>query len=369
MKYFFAAIACAFAFLVSAQQQHYLLVGTYTNGKSKGVYVYRFLPNGKALLLDSAETPNPSYLAVSPSQKFVYAVNELGADEGGGSVTAFRFDAQRGKLAMLNSTPAMGEHPCYISIDNTGRWAVVGNYTGGNVAVLPIEKDGRVGNAVTTVQHHGKGFTDRQEKPHVHATVLSRDNRTLFVPDLGIDKLMIYAFNPVTGSLAPKDSLQASEKGGGPRHFEIHPSSKWAYLLQELSGKVTVYRHTNGRLQPVQNISMVPRNFGGSFTGADIHVSPDGRFLYTSVRDESNTIAIFRINPSSGRLTLVGHQSTRGKTPRNFSLDPSGKFLMVANQRSDEVVVFRVNRKTGLLTDTGNRLSVGSPVCLKWITK
>lgn len=347
--------------------QPYLLAGTYTGEKSKGIYVYRFGANGSAELVDSAVTPNPSYLAVSPDQQFVYAVNELGNGEGGGKVTAFRFDKGTGKLTPLNQASSVGEHPCYITTDQTGKWVIVGNYSSGTVAVLPVKNDGSLGEAVAVQQHKGKGPTDRQKSPHVHATVISKDNKTLYVPDLGIDKLMIYSFNAKTGHLAPKDTTLSSAPGAGPRHFTFHPNAKWAYLLQELSGKISVYRVQNGLLQPLQTLSALPKDFKGSFTSADIHISPDGNFLYASNRDESNTLAIFRINTGDGKLTLVGHQPVLGKTPRNFSFDPSGNFLLAANQRSDEIVVFAVNKSTGLLTDTGNRIAIGSPVCIKWV--
>lgn len=350
-------------------QPPYLLAGTYTSGKSKGIYVFRFDQNGKAEAVDSVETPNPSYLAVSPDQRFIYAVNELGAGEGGGKVSAFRFDKTNGKLLPLNQQSARGEHPCYIAVDKEGKWVVVGNYSSGNVAVLPIQDDGSLGEAVTTVQHNGKGTHPRQEKPHVHQTVLSGDNRFLYVPDLGIDKLMVYSFNAQDGSLKPFDTNLKLPDGSGPRHMDLHPNGKWAYLLQELSGNVTVFKTNNGRLQPVQTTSAIPADFTQSFTCADVHVSPDGKYLYTSARDKANTLAIFSINPDDGKLMITGHQSTMGNTPRNFNFDPSGNYLLVANQNSDEIVVFHRDHRTGKLTDSGNRIKVGSPVCLKWITR
>jgi 6-phosphogluconolactonase len=368
MKYLLILLLSGFFMMAASQKPAYLLVGTYTGGKSKGIHVFRFDANGKAEPLDSAVTPNPSYLAVSPDQQFVYAVNELGAGEGGGKVSAFRFDKATGKLTPLNQQPSQGEHPCYITVDKTGKWVIVGNYSSGTVAVLPILTDGSLGEAVTTVQHQGKGKHLRQEGPHVHQTVLSADNRFLYVPDLGIDKLMIYSFDAQNGELIPVDTTLKLPDGSGPRHFDFHPSQKWGYLLQELSGKVTVFKNKGGRLQPVQSIAVLPAGFAQSFTAADVHVSPDGRFLYTSARDASNTLAIFKINPADGRLMITGHQSTLGKTPRNFNLDPSGAYLLAANQNSDEIVVFHRNQRTGKLTDSGNRIEIGKPVCIRWIT-
>ena len=209
---------------------------------------------------------------------------------------------------------------------------------------------------------------ERQSKPHVHCTILSADNRFLFVADLGIDKVMIYAFDAITGKLAPaKIPFAKVMDGSGPRHFTFHPNNKYAYLIEELSGNVVTYQYNNGSLKNIQQISSMPAN-DTSFAGsADIHVSPDGKFLYASNRGTSNTIAIFKINQQTGKLTLVAHQSTLGQTPRNFNFDPTGNFLLVANQNSDEVVVFKRDKLTGLLTDSGNRIGVGKPVCLKWI--
>ena len=367
MKVLFTLFFTSLITISLSQSYTYLLVGTYTGGQSKGIYVFRFHQNGKAEAVDSVVTPNPSYLAISPDQQFVYAGNELGAREGGGKVSAYRFDKSVGKLSLINEKSTRGEHPCYVTVDKDRRWVIVGNYSSGNLSVLPVLADGSLGEAVTTVQHQGKGTHRRQEKPHVHQTVLSADNRFLYVPDLGIDKLMVYAFNAKDGSLNPSDTTVRLPNASGPRHLAIHPNNKWIYLLQELSGNVTMFTAANGHLNAEQTTFSLPAGFARPFTCADIHVSPDGRFLYTSARDEANMLAAFQINPTNGRLTIVGHQSTLGRTPRNFVLHPSGNYLLAANQNSHEIVVFARNQQTGKLSDSGNRISVGSPVCLKWI--
>lgn len=363
MVMFFCTTACT-------AQKNYLLVGTYTRGKSTGMYVYEFdSRTGKAKVVDSVQTPNPSYLAVSPDQKFVYAVSETMRGNYSGKVRAFSFDKKTGGLSFINEQSSVGDNPCYIIVDKTGKWVSVGNYSSGTLAVLPVNKDGSLGEAVSSNRHWGKGVNaQRQEAPHVHSTVLSPDNKYLFVQDLGIDKIITYAFDDKTGSIAPKDSVKLND-GAGPRHFEFHPDGKWAYLIEELSGAVTAFGYEDGKLQKVQTISALPENFTQTFTTADIHVSGDGKFLYATVRDASNTIAIFKIDENTGRLSLVGHQSTLGKTPRNFNFDPSGNYLLVANQNSDNIVIFKINRQTGMLTDTGNRINVGSPVCIKWTKK
>jgi 6-phosphogluconolactonase len=357
-------------FSSSWAQTTYLLAGTYTKGKSKGIYVYSFNHrDGSAKLVDSVSTPNPSYLAVSPDQRFVYAVSEVMRGNRSGKVRAFAFDKKNGSLRLLNEQSSVGDNPCYVSIDKTGKWVIVGNYTSGTLAVLPVKNDGSLGPAVSSAEHHGHGtHPARQEAPHVHSVVLSPENQFLFVPDLGIDRIMVYTFNNKTGMIAPaQDSVVKLQDGSGPRHFDFHPSGKWAYLVQELSGTVTAFQYGAGKLKSIQTISTLPAHYDQSFTSADIHVSHDGKYLYATNRDSSNTIAIFKINQQTGRLELLGHHTTSGKTPRNFNFDPSGDFLLVANQNSDNIVIFRVNHKTGGLSDTGNRIDVGNPVCIKWV--
>ncbi|HEX7847170.1 MAG TPA: lactonase family protein [Chitinophagaceae bacterium] len=354
-----------------APHEQYLLVGTYTStsaGKSEGIYVYRFnTETGEATYVNKAITENPSFLAVSPDQKFVYAVNEGAKDKG--SIAAFSFDRGNGQLTYLNSQPSGGDHPCYVAIDKTGKWVTSGNYSGGSLAVFPVDKTGKLGNQVSHMQHQGYSVnTERQTAPHVHSTVFSPDNKFLFVPDLGIDKVMIYSFNAKNGKLAAaKIPFHMTEAGAGPRHFDFSPNGKFAYLMEEMSGSISAYSYQKGELHLLQNISALPPEYNGAIGSADIHVSPDGKFLYASNRGESNTIAIFKIDAATGMLSVAGHQSTLGKTPRNFNFDPSGNFLLVGNQNSDEIVIFKRDKETGLLTDTKKRIAVGKPVCIKWI--
>lgn len=358
---------------LAAQQKYYLVVGTYTSGKSEGIEIFTFdATTGDAQPLTKIKTPNPSYLAIASNGRFIYSVNEGEDSLGkGGRVTAFSFDAAAGTLKQLNQQSSGGNNPCYIAIDKTGRWITVGNYSTGNLAVLPITDDHSLGFVTEVFSHSGSGPNkDRQEAPHVHATVFSPDNKFLFVPDLGIDKIMVYSFNSSTGKLTRAGSSFVTVKGGsGPRHLDFHPSGKYAYLMQELSGTVTTFKYQpGGQLKAIQTLSALPGDFHGAMGSADIHVSPDGRFVYCSNRGESNSITIFSADPTSGLLTVKGHQSTLGKTPRNFNFDPTGRFLLVANQNSDTIVVFRRNSESGLLEDTGKRINVGNPVCIKWIS-
>lgn len=371
-KFLFLVFFVLWGVIAKAQQQSYLITGTYTNGKSEGIYVFQFNSNnGTAKTVSSIKISNPSFVAISPDEKFVYSVEENAADKGrGGNITAFSFDKTTGTLTFINRQPSAGDHPCYVSTDKTGKWVAAGNYTSGSLSILPVLTDGSLGAATTIIKHEGSGFNKaRQASPHVHCTYFSPDNRFLFVPDLGIDKVMIYAFDETTGKLtAAKQPFAESVPGSGPRHINFHPSNKYAYLMQELSGTITAFKYKNGKIKSRQIISSMPAgdtSFAGS---ADIHVSPDGKFLYASNRAESNTIGIFSINQKNGKLSLIGHQSTLGKTPRNFNFDPSGNFLLVANQNSDAIVIFKVDKQTGLLTDTHNRIDVGKPVCLKWIS-
>jgi 6-phosphogluconolactonase len=358
--------AAVFLFAQSSNEQ-YLLIGTYTSGNSEGVYVYKFnTETGECRFISTAKSSNPSFLAVSPDKKFVFAVNE----DDPGEVTSFSFNKTDGRLKQLNQQPSHGRHPCYITVDKTGKWVIVGNYSSGTIAVYPVLQDGSLGKATDTVLHEGSSVnTDRQEAAHVHATVLGKNNKTLYVPDLGMDKVMIYSFDSKTGKL--KEAAMPfvmTEAGTGPRHLDFHPNGKFAYLMEELTGSVSVYKiEKDGYLSLLQNISGLPRDFIGDVGSADIHVSPDGKFLYCSNRGESNTIGIFSVSAATGELSWVNYQSTLGKKPRNFNFDPSGNFLLVANQDSDEIVIFKIDHKTGLLTDTGKRVRVPKPVCIKWI--
>lgn len=360
---------------VRAQQKDdYLILGTYTNAGSHGIYVAKFdKRSGGLTMVDSVKASNPSFLTVSPDKNYVYAVNEnANAATPNGSVSSYHFNKKIGKLLFLNQQKTKGNHPCYISIDKTGQWLFVGNYSSGNLSVLPVSANlGIIDTATTTIQHVGSSINkERQNAPHVHQTVLSKNNKWLLVPDLGTDQLMLYQFNKNKRTLTPSATpFVKSIAGSGPRHISFGVSEKYVYLLEELTGTIAAYQFSpnDGSLKLIQQISTVPDDFKGFAGSADIHVSPDGKFLYASNRGESNSIATFSINRKSGELTKVSVDSVLGLTPRNFSIHPSGKYLLVANQNSNEVVVFARSMQTGLLTDTGNRLALSRPVCLQWI--
>jgi len=369
-----AIVAFSALFALAQDNDYYMLVGTYTStrpGGSEGVYVYRFnTSTGESVKVSSVAIQNPSYLSVSPNEKYVYAVQEVDSKvQGGGQVSSFTFNKTDGRLTPVNTQSSGGNSPCYVQVDNTGKWVFVGNYSSGTLSVYSVNNDGSLGSPAT-IQHSGTGPNkQRQEGPHVHCTVISPDNKWLYVPDLGIDKVMIYKFDEKTGKLTnnAKDGFAAAESGAGPRHITFAPNKQFAYVIYELAGQVAAYQYKKGGLKLIQRISTIDTTQKPNPGSADIHVSPDGKFLYASNRGNLNNIAWYKIDPSSGKLTVAGFQSTLGKTPRNFNIDPSGNYLLAANQGSNEIVVFKRDKNTGALTDTGKRISVGQPVCIKWV--
>lgn len=352
-------------------------VGTYTEqgGKSKGIYAFRFdATTGQSTALGlAAETTNPSFVALHPNGRFLYAVNELQNYEGpnSGGVSAFAVDPKTGKLKFLNEVRSRGADPCYIIVDKAGKNVLVANYTGGSVAVFPILEDGRLGDAVTFIQHKGHGTNpQRQEGPHAHSIDLSPDNRFAFVDDLGLDELMTYNYSPEKNPrLGPENPPHVNfDPGSGPRHFALHPSGKFGYVVAEMASTVTALSVDlkTGRVERLQTLSTLPKDFKGENDDAEVHVHPSGKFLYTSNRGH-NSIAVFAIDPGKGTLTPIEYVPTQGKIPRSFEIDPTGHFLLAENQDSNNIVVFRIDQKTGRLTPTGQVLEVGSPVCVKFL--
>ena len=275
-----------------------------------------------------------------------------------------------GKLSFINNVSAGGDGPCYISVDDQNKFVFVGNYDGGSLSAIPLKADGSLSADIQFIQHEGSSINkSNQDKPHVHATVLSADNRFLFVPDLGTDKVNIYTIDRTKGKpLTPATPAFVSVKpGSGPRHFVFHPTNKFAYLIQEMMGIVTVFDYKDGKLNARQSVDMPATGFSGKIDAADIHLSPDGKFLYGSLRGDINELVIYSIN-SKGELAYAGRQSTLGKIPRNFAIDPTGAYLLAANQNTDEIIIFKRNQKTGLLTDTGKKISISKPVCLKFVS-
>jgi 6-phosphogluconolactonase len=349
-------------------QEHYMLVGTYDSPRSEGVYVFKFnSKDGTSKEISHVKASNPSFITLSPNEKFVYAVHETAPQDGkGGDVAVFSFDKLSGSLSFINKQASGGDHPCHVETDKTGQWLFASNYTSGSLSVLPINADGGLGKA-TVIQHTGAGkHPQRQKGPHVHGAVVTADNSQVLVTDLGIDKVLIYSLDANSGKLvAGEQPFSASVPGAGPRLMTFHPNNKYAYLVEELSGTVVFFKYKKGKLEAKQRISTMVAGDTLAPNSAFVQTSPDGKFLYASNRGDVNSIAIYSIN-KKGKLNTLEHQSTLGRTPRNFSIDPSGNYLLCENQNSDEIVVFKRDKKTGLLTDSGNRIKVGKPVCIKW---
>lgn len=347
-------------------------IGTYTNGKSEGIYVYRMEKSTGVLEYVSKATgvDNPSFLAVHPQQSYLYAVNEVGefAGKSSGAVSAFSIESQTGELTYLNQQPTHGPGPCHLSVDQTGKLVLVANYGGGSVSVLPIQNDGQLGEATDFIQHEGSSINPRrQEGPHAHSIILSPDNRYAFVPDLGLDKIMIYQLNLTQGKLKPNDEPWVQVKAGaGPRHFTFHPNGRYAYVINELDSTFTAFTYdgTHGTLKEMQMVPTLPEDFEGTSHCADLHISPSGKFLYGSNRGH-DSIVIYAIDENTGKLTYVGHELTQGENPRNFVIDPTGTFLLAANQSTDTIVTFRIDQQTGKLMSTGHVAEVPQAVCLK----
>jgi 6-phosphogluconolactonase len=347
-----------------------LLIGTYTTGKSQGIYVYHFdTGTGKVSYQDKVTgVNNPSYLAISNNRRFVYSVNEVGADRAG-SVSSFSFDAKSGKLTLINKQPSNGAGPCYVSVDKANKNIFIANYAGGSLSVLPVKADGSLGEPSQTIQDDGTGPNkDRQAGPHVHTAVLSPDEKYLLYTDLGTDKLNIMQYNPEAAKpLTPAPQPFVSVSGGsGPRHIAFSNNGQYLYLIQEMGGAINTYSYNDGQLKQLASQTIVPDGFDGQIGAADIHISPDGKFLYSTNRGSANEVEVFAINRDNGSLAFIQRTPSLGKTPRNFVIDPTGNFLLVANQNSDDVYVFGINKTTGKLTYTGNKIEVGNPSCLKF---
>ena len=353
------------------QANRRVYIGTYSKANSKGIYVYELDSSGQ--LRDTGQTAqaqNPSYLALHPSGQFLYAVSEVAHSDGepGGGVSAFAIDASTGGLSFLSQQSSRGEGPCHVAVDPGGHVVTVANYGGGNIASLPIQADGRLGPATAFFQHQGSSVNaQRQSEPHAHSVAIDAQGRFALACDLGLDKILVYAVDGSRARLAPQVLAASARPGAGPRHFAFHPSNRFGYSINELDSTVSAfaYQPERGELSEIQTLSALPEDFAGSSSGAAIHISPDGQFLYASNRGH-DSLAMFSINASTGLLSLLGHEPTQGQTPRGFAINPTGAFLLAANQDSDSIVVFRIDQQTGRLAPTGQSVQVPSPVCVKF---
>jgi len=357
--------AAAAGQLMAAEKQALVYIGTYTRGGSKGIYAYRFnTTSGKLTEAGlGAEVQNPSFLYVTPSGKRLYSVGEAQV----GTVTAFNVDRATGKLAKINDQPTGGAGPCHLVADKAGRALIVVHYNSGSVSAFHLKDDGSVGERTALVQHSGTGADkQRQDKAHAHSVNLSKNEQFAVVADLGIDQFIVYKFDAAKGTLTQHSKAEV-KAGSGPRHFSFHPNYKFAYGVNEMGSTVTAFdwSESGGTLKEIQTISTLPADFKGSSNCAEILVHPSGKFVYASNRGH-DSIAGYTI-ASDGKLTFMGTTSTEGKTPRNFRIDPSGAWMIAANQDSGNLVVYKIDKANGKLTATGEQAKVPFPVCVKFI--
>ncbi|MBI1347288.1 beta-propeller fold lactonase family protein [bacterium] len=348
--------------------------GTYSQPKDGGIFTATFdAATGKlspATL--AAPTVNPSFVAIHPNHKFLYAVGEIADFQGQktGGVSAYAIDAKTGKLMLLNQQSSAGTGPCHIVLDKTGGTALVANYGGGSVASLAIGADGKLTPAVSAIQHKGSSVnSSRQEAPHAHSINLDAANEFAFAADLGLDKILVYKFDPAAHTLTPNspDGVEVAP-GAGPRHFAFHPSGQFAYVINELSNTVTAFKYDDhaGVLTEIQTITTLPEDYKETSYTSEVVVHPSGKFLYGSNRGH-DSLAVFAIDPSTGKLTSTGFVKMAGKTPRNFSIDPTGRWILAGNQGSNTVSVFSIDPETGMLTQQGESIDVPAPVCVRFL--
>ncbi len=369
MRSWISIVAILCSHLLHAQQCR-VFIGSYNWDKAKaGIYT---------CILDTATgklgTPtavssilNPAYLNVSPDGRFIYACTEA-QTPGGGSVSSFLFDPTAGALTFINEQKSEGENPVYLSVHPAGKWLVNGNYTGGSISVYPLEADGSISPACQVIS-----FTDysvnkeRQGSAHIHAVCFAPDGVHILAPDLGSDKIRCFDFDTARAKPLRQNAILCVKTmpGSGPRHIAFHPDGRYCYCIEELTGTISAYTYSEGKLDSIQRISGHEGNDEQGYHSADIHISPDGRYLYASNRGNEDNLAIFSIDQQNGRLTAAGYESTGGRHPRNFAIEPSGKFLLVANQESGNVVVFRRDTRTGKLTRTKNRIKIPGASCVK----
>jgi len=346
-------------------------IGSYAKDSENGIHHFTldFASGGLTAAGGASGVANPSFVAISPDKKFLYAIGETGGKKGG-AVVSFAID-EKGGLKKISDSNSGGAGPCYVTADKTGKVVLVANYSGGSVASLPVSADGKLSEPATFVQHTGSSVDKgRQEKPHAHSINVSPDNKFALAADLGLDKILIYKLDPEKGTIKPNDpAFGELPPGSGPRHFAFHPNAKYLYVCGEMTSTVHAYAWDGekGSLKLLQSLSTLPEPVKGNST-AECQVHPTGKFVYVSNRGH-NSVAIFKVDDETGKLTAAGHAPTGGKTPRNFGIDPTGQFLIAANQDSNNVVVFKIESGSGIPKPTGVEVSVPKPVCVKFLQR
>ena len=351
-----------------------IYIGTYTGPHSKGIYVSRFDSKTGSLSTPelAAETPNPTFLALHPNRRFLYAVGEMSSFAGkpGGAISAFSIDAKTGGLSLLNQQSSRGAGPCHLALESKGQCLLAANYGSGSIVASPIEPDGKLSEAGTFIQHAGSSTNaKRQTGPHAHFIMADPADRFALTCDLGLDEVLVYRLDAGKASLTPNEPPSVSIKAGsGPRHLAFHPNGRFVYLINEMASTLTAlsYDSKRGALQELQTVSTLPDDFRGSSTGAEVQVHPSGKFVYASNRGH-DSIAVFATDAKTGKLKYLQHQPTGGKMPRHFALDPSGHWLLAENQGSDNIVVFSIDSKTGRLMPTAHTIGISAPVCVQFV--
>jgi len=355
-----------------AAEKMSVYVGSYADAKVNGIHHFTLdLETGALTAAGGASgVANPSFVAISPDKKFLYAIGETGGKKGG-AVVSFSIDEKSGALTQLSESSSVGNGPCYITADKTGKVVLVANYGGGSVASIPVSADGKLSEAATFVQHTGSSINKgNQAGPHAHSINVSPDNKFALAADLGIDKILVYKLDPAKGTMVANDPPSADlPPGSGPRHFAFHSSGKYVYACGEINSTVNAFTYDadKGVLKHFQALSTLPEPVKGNST-AECQVHPSGKFVYVSNRGH-NSVAVFHVDETTGKLTAAGHAPTGGKTPRNFGVDPTGKFLIAANQDSSNVVVFKIDPKTGMPSPAGHEVAVPKPVCVKFLQR
>ncbi|MFI5381289.1 MAG: lactonase family protein [Tepidisphaerales bacterium] len=368
------ATACAAADGPPKPGKYWVFVGTYTSAQNPGLHLLQVdTATGDTKYIGVvAEIQNPTFLAVDAEQKHLYAAGEVGNFQGkpAGFVSAFSLDRKTGQLKALGSQSSGGRGPCHVSVDAQGKNVLVANYSGGSIAALPLNDDGSLKEPSSFIQHTGKGPNPRrQEAPHAHGIYPAPSGDLLLVPDLGLDKIMLYRLDSKLGQLKPNDPAAGNAApGAGPRHLAFNPSKNLVYCVNEMASTVTTFAFdpAKGSLTATASISTLPPDFKDPTTTAEIFMHPNGKFLYASNRGH-DSIAVFAIDPATGALSAKGQTPTGGKQPRNFAIDPTGRWLLAANQQSNNIVVFSINPETGELKAAGTQLAVPSPVCLVFV--
>jgi len=372
-SFFFIGMAAVLLMSCNPDKQYLLYMGTYTDGSSEGIYCYRYNPDNGDLVLKNV-TPNkenPSFLAVHPGGMYLYAVSEVNDYQqmDSGSVTAYRI-SENGSLEKINQVATRGNHPCHVSVSPDGKTVVAANYTSGNISIYHVREDGGLSEVRQLIRHEGQGpDSTRQKGPHAHSALFSKDGQLLVTADLGTDRIDFYTW--LADSLAYVQDPQGSvpmTPGFGPRHFDFSPDGQFIYVMNEMGSAVSVLQKTGETFRMIETVSSLPDNYTGESYGADIHLSPDGRFVYCSNRGH-NSIAVFSRDDETGRIALIQNEPVYGNWPRNFTIDPDGNYLLVANQKSNDVNLFSIDKKTGMLSYSKQNMHIPSPVCLKFVVR